>query len=54
MTLRDARLAVDVGEPHLTLLVQLPVEGDGILEVVLVAAVVEEAVEKNKVSLGTT
>jgi hypothetical protein len=54
VTLRDAGLTVDVGEPHLPLLVQLPVEGDGVLEVVLVAAVVEETAEKSEEFLGTT
>ncbi len=41
--LRHARLPVDVGDAHLPLLVQLPVEGAGVLQVVLVAGVVEEA-----------
>ena len=35
-------LSVDVGEPHLALLIELPVEADGILQVVLVGTVVEE------------
>ena len=36
-------LAVDVWNSHLPFLVQFPVEGDGILQVLLVAAVVEKA-----------
>ena len=42
MTLSDARLAVDVGQSHLSLFVQLPIEGHGIFKVIFVAAVVEE------------
>ena len=44
VTLRDARLAVDVRQPHLPLFIQLPVEGHGVLQVLFVAAVVEEAI----------
>jgi len=42
VTLSDARLAVDVGQSHLSLFVQLPIEGHGIFKVIFVAAVVEE------------
>jgi hypothetical protein len=46
-------LTVDVGQPHLPLLVQLAVEGDGVFEVVLVPGVVEKAetIERNKVNI---
>ena len=43
MPLGHPSLAVDVGQPHLALLVQLPVEGDGVFEVVFVAGIVEKA-----------
>jgi hypothetical protein len=43
VTLSDARLTVDVRQSHLSLLVQLPVEVHGILQVVFVPTVVEKA-----------
>ena len=48
MPLGHPSLAVDVGQPHLALLVQLSVEGDGVFEVVLVAGIVEKAGSNRK------
>ena len=46
VSLGDPGLTIDVWQAHLTLLVQLPVEADRVLQVVLVRRVVEEPFEQ--------